>query len=120
MSFLNGRFFENLGRLPLWRCISSRFHFFGRGRGRPPVHFGDLELWGTKKGFPNELLRAVVVLVHALLLENVECLAKPGNQQKDTIKQKFDYLKNVMFSKLSGNRAWRRHIDDLSHERNEL
>ena len=44
-SFLDGRFLTVFGRLPLWRCVSLRFHVFWR----PPVHFGDLELTGTKK-----------------------------------------------------------------------
>ena len=48
--FLNGRFLKNLGRLPLRRCVFLRFHFFWGAR--PPVHFGDLELTGTKKRLP--------------------------------------------------------------------
>ena len=50
--FLNGRFLKNLGRLPHPRCVSLRFHVFLSAR--PPVHFGDLELTGPKKGFPYE------------------------------------------------------------------
>ena len=43
MYFLNGWFLTSFGRLPL------RAAFF-----RPPTHFDDLELTGTKKSFPNK------------------------------------------------------------------
>ena len=55
--FLNGRFVTNFDRLPLRRCVSLRFHVF----------FGNLELTGTKKGFPNDeiiQLRGVPLLAN--------------------------------------------------------
>ena len=51
--FLNGRFLTNFGHLSLIAAIPCGFTlFWGVEMGRPPAHFGDLELTGTKKGFP--------------------------------------------------------------------
>ena len=46
--FLNVRFVTNFCRLALSAALPCDFTFFWR----PPAHFGDLELTGTKKCFP--------------------------------------------------------------------
>ena len=60
LRFFERAIFDNFWSSNAPRCASLRFHvfcfllFFGVGEGgaRPPANFGDLELTGTKKGFP--------------------------------------------------------------------
>ena len=57
IAFFERAIFENLGRLTLRRSVSLRFRVFCFFLGaRPPVHFGDLKLTGSKKRVPLETL----------------------------------------------------------------